>query len=197
MKNVAKKKMHAVDGQMITIDEAAAMVGVTPEALRQQKARFRGISVQHLVDMYRDGRIAPEKRAPDAHRVHGQWMTTNDVAARFGYAVGTVWGWRHRHRGPDGRLPSLEAAYDHYAAVARGEERIHAGSVARRLYFVNGKQFSMRQAAEAAGVPESTLRSWVKRHGCSVHNAVKHYKQAAEAAKTEAAAREIMRALGF
>ena len=196
-RSMAKKRLHQVDRKLMTIDEAAAMVGVTVEALRLQKSRFAGITVQHLVDMYRIGAIWPEKRGPDLHRVHGRWMTVNELAARFGLKIGSVWCWRSRHRGADGKLATLEAAYDHYMAIEQGKKKLYPGSAPRRLYRVDGRLISMRQAAEAVGVPEATLRSWVKRHGCTVASAVKRYEKAAEAARAEAAAREIMRALGY
>lgn len=193
---MARKKLYPVDGRMMTIEEAGALAGVSAAALFNMRWRNGGMSIQGVVDLYRRGFAGAGKPLPVRHCVHGEWMTKEEAAERCGVARVTLDDWRRRHRQPDGRPGLVEAAYDHYMAVNRGEAPRYPGSLApRKTYWVDGKRLSMRLAAERAGVPEYTLRAWVRRHDCSVQAAVRHYRRAAEAAAIEQAAAEIMRVL--
>ena len=53
---------------------------------------------------------------------------------------------------------------------------------------MHGKQLTMKQAAQRAGVSYKALHSYIRSHGCSVNTAVRHYEQRA----TLRAVKEIM-----
>lgn len=193
---MAECKRFPVDGKMMTYAEAGALVGVSVYAIKSARKHNGGISVQAVVNLYREGAINPVVRRAVRHRIHGKWMTSEDVAQACGTTVKAVTNWRHTHRQPDGGPETMEAAYDRYMAVKRGEARLHEGRPPAR-YWVDGQRMTIAECAEALGVSDETLRCYLKRHQCTLQTAARYYRTRREKARIDAAVDEVMRALGY
>lgn len=65
----------------------------------------------------------PRGRPPLLHIVHGEHMTEAEACARLGVNRNALNSWRNRNRRPDGRRPTLEAAWDFYKGWRKGRRR--------------------------------------------------------------------------
>lgn len=102
--------------------------------------------------------------------VHGCWMSIRDVARIFGVTYTSVYKYRRRHTDADGRPMSLEAVYDRYAAVKRGDiPRVPGRKPARHR--CAGKLRTVKQAAEALGCSDANLYNLMYYHGCTLDEA--------------------------
>lgn len=184
-------RKHAVDGEQMSIAEAAEMLGVSRHALYAQRCLHRGASLQLIVDMYRWGEIGKGVRGEARHRVHGQWTTTRREAERLGVSSRTIEKWRTDHRRPDGGRALLEEAVEHYEALARGEIAPPRSGPEPRRYWVRGKRMTIAEAAALVGAKECSLRAYIWRRRCSVDAAVKRL----EAKRRKQAEQEILKIL--
>lgn len=181
-----RAKKHLVDGEWMSVAEAAARLGVRPQQLYNQMAA-KQCGLQAVVNMVRDGLILGQGRA-GRHMVDGRWMTIKDVAQMLGRSTQAIYLWRFKRKRPDGSLPSLAEVV---AAYRSGEVR-HYGKKPKQ-HRVAGKMMTMREAAEMVGVSYAAMQLYVYKHRCSVARAVKYY----EAKKKRRAEREILRILGY
>lgn len=181
-----KPKKHLVDGEWMSVEEAAEMFGIRSQQIYHQMSA-KQCGLQAVVRMYREGYILGQGRAA-RHMVDGRWMTIKDVAQMLGRSVNAIRVWRYKRRKPDGSLPSLAETV---AAYRSGEVK-RSGKLPKQ-HKVAGKMMTMREAAEMAGVSYDAMQLYVYRHRCSLAKAVKHY----EAQKEQRAKREILRILGY
>ena len=119
-------------------------------------------------------------------------MTVEEAARRLGVKRGTVEVWRSAHRRQDGRRALLEEAWDHYAAVKAGLRDGRRGMKPAR-HWVRGKKMTVKEAAEALGVKEGTLRAYLRYHGCSLDAACRFYRKRRENREKREAVKEILR----
>ena len=181
-----KPKKHLVDGEWMSVEEAAEMLGLRPQQIYcQMSAKQCGL--QAVVRMYREGYILGQGRSA-RYMVDGRWMTIKDVAQMLGVTRSAIRKWRFKRKRPDGSLPSLAETV---AAYRSGEVR-HYGKQPKQ-HRVAGKLMTMREAAEMVGVNYSAMQLYTYTHRCSVAKAVKYY----EAKKKQRAEREILRILGY
>ena len=124
-------------------------------------------------------------RAPALHCVHGEWITVYEAAERLGVAKKTLDDYRCLHR------CTLEAAWDHYDALNRGE--ITRGKPGRkpRTYRMGLKRLTVKEAAEALGVPLGTMYRYLDRYNGNLNTCA----AAIDARRTDRAVRELMRAI--
>jgi transposase-like protein len=109
--------------------------------------------------------------------VHGHMMTVADVARIFGVSRTSVYKFRNRHRDADGRPMPLEAVYDRYAAVRRGDiPRVPGRKPARHR--CAGRLRTVKQAAEALGVTEQCLYALRFYHKCTLDEAWRRVERA-------------------
>ena len=126
------------------------------------------------------------------HNVHGVWMTMEEAAQRLGYERESLECWRTRNRRADGSRALLEEAWDHFQDVKRGLYNNHPGRKPEKNW-VGGRKQTIRQAAEALGVKESTMRNYLRNRGCSLDAACRFYRKRNEMKAKRDAEREILR----
>ena len=181
-----KPKKHLVDGEWMSVEEAAEMLGIRPRQIYCQMSQKK-CGLQAVVRMYRDGYILGQGRAA-RYMVDGRWMTIRDVAQMLGRSTQAIYLWRFKRRKPDGSLPSMAEVV---AAYRSGEVR-NRGKLPKQ-HRVAGKMMTMREAAEMVGVSYDAMQLYTYKHRGSVARAVKYY----EAKKKRRAEREILRILGY
>ena len=125
---------------------------------------------------------------PYKHCVHGEWMSMEEAARRLGVSYESLCAWRISHKDAEGRPALLEVAWDHYIDVNRGRIPRIPGRPPKKQR-VRGRLLTVREAAEAAGLPYWQVRQYMYRYGYSLARAVK----AIEERKKKAAEQEIMR----
>lgn len=181
-----RAKKHLVDGEWMSVAEAAARLGLRPQQLYNQMSN-KQCGLQAVVNMVRDGLILGQGRAA-RYMVDGRWMTIRDAAGMLGVTPMAIHMWLFKRKRPDGSLPPLAEAV---AAYRRGEVR-NRGKLPKQ-HRVGGKLMTMREAADMLGVSYAAMQLYVYKHRCSVARAVKYY----EAKKKRRAEREILRILGY
>lgn len=181
-----KPKKHLVDGEWMSVEEAAKMLGIRRKQIYDQMSD-KQCGLQTVVRMYREGYILGQGRAA-RYMVDGRWMTINDAAEMLGVTMQAICQWRFKRKRPDGSLPSLAEAV---AAYRSGEVR-HCGKQPKQ-HKVGGKLMTMQEAAEMVGVSYAAMQLYTYKHRCSVAKAVKYY----EAKKKRRAEQEILRILGY
>ncbi len=180
---------YPVDGQMLTVDEIAALIGSTPHGVRIRRSRMGGVSYQAMVDMYRAGAFGNMKDKNWRYLIEGRWMTTDEIARMLGINKHTLSCWRSMHRGPDGKPPSMDAAIDHFRDRAReGYVRCKP-----KAYRINGQMMTVADVARRYGVKPGTIYAQMSGSGISLAEVVRRR----EARKQERAEREIMKILGY
>lgn len=164
----SKPTLHLVDGKQMTVNEIADMLGVTRQWMVQRRSQMGGVSYQLIVDMYRDGRLLTKHDRWPRHCVHGRWITLKQAAEELNCKPHSIDNWRSTHRDKNGNKPTLEEAYDHFKeAHKRGPGKVP------KKHWVNGKQMTVRQAAEKYDTEVGALRNLMSRHQCSLDTAVK------------------------
>ena len=170
-----KRARFPVDGQMLTTDEIAALMGVSVAALARRKSINGGCSYQLLVDMQRRNEFGGYHDRKPRYFIDGEWLTVVQCAERAGVAATTITNWRSLHRDADGGRPSMAEAVEHYRRLKSGAEK-RAVRVGRK-YMVRGKWMTVDEAAAKYGAAASTLRSYMKKHHCTLETAVRRYEE--------------------
>jgi transposase len=182
-----KGKKHLVDGEWMTVSEAAARLAIKPQQIYHQMSA-RKCGLQAVVRMYRDGMIIGQGRAA-RYMVGGKWMTIRDAAEMLGVTVNAIRMWMYRHRHMDGSQSTLSEAI---AAYRDGRVTRQRGRVAVQ-YYVGRKPMTIQDAADMLGVSRNCIQLYMHRHRCSLARAVKFY----DAKKRKRAEHEIMKILGY
>lgn len=161
-----------VDGQPMTVDEIADLLGVTKHALIKRRYRYGGkdVSYQMIVNMYRDNRFETKHDRAPRHLVNGEWITTKEAARRVGVQPYIL----TRYMKANG--VTLTEALDHYRKYQTGELARWPGR-APRTYYVNGRQLTIKQAAERYHTTENALRMYIFKHKCSLQTAVRQLEE--------------------
>ena len=182
-----RAKKHLVDGEWMSVGEAAEMLGLRSQQIYSQMSA-RQCGLQAVVRMYRENYILGQGHAA-RYMVDGRWMTIRDVAQMLGVTTKAIYMWRFKHRKPDGSLPGLAEVV---AAYRSGAVVRHRGKKPKQ-HMVGGKLMTMREAAGMVGVSYYAMQLYVYKHRCSVGRAVKYY----EAKKKRRAERELLQILGY
>ena len=162
-----KKVRHMIDGREMTVDEIAAMLGVTVHTLQVRRCALGGVSYQLIVNMYKNNQIGSVHDKVPRHLVDGEWLTVRQAAERVGVSPITIHHWRQSNPGA-----TLADAMAHYRRYQTGELKRWPGAVARKHY-VLGKYLTIAEAAEQYRTTEPALRCHMYKHRCSLHAAVK------------------------
>lgn len=181
-----RAKKHLVDGEWMSVEEAAEMLGLRSQQIYCQMSA-KQCGMQAVVRMYRENYILGQGRAA-RYMVDGRWMTIKDVAEMLGVTRQAIYLWRFKRKRPDGSLPSMAEVV---AAYRSGDVRHHGKQPKQNR--VAGKMMTMREAAEMVGVSYAAMQRYTYNHRCSLARAVKYY----EAKKRGKAEREILRILGY
>lgn len=180
------KRLHDVDGRLMTVDEIAAMLGQTVHAVQVRRSNMGGISYQRLADMYRANQFQTNADRWPRHMVDGKWVTQAEAAAMVGVKVSSLREWRRLHRHPDGSQGTVQEAVDWFRQYKTGERRRYKGS-RPRVYMVRGRRITVQQAADKCGVSIHAIRCRMYK-GQSLGQAMKR----AEEYKRRRAEREIL-----
>ena len=146
----AAKKRHLVDGQMLTVEEIAEMLGTSPGSLATWRStHMRGMPWQATVNAYRQyGPRFYRDKAP-RYLINGAWITFSDAARQLGTTPGNLHAFRIKHRGPDGRLLPLDEIMRIYPHRNR---KTGPGKDHRKRYNVDGKMLTRIQIGEKYGI---------------------------------------------
>ena len=161
-----------IDGQPMTIDQIADLLGITKRALVLRRHRYGGkdVSYQLIVNMYRDNRFETKHDRGARHLVNGQWITVREAARRVDVQPVTL----TRYMKANG--VTLAEAVDHYRKFQTGELVRWPGR-APRTYYVYGKLLTIKQAAEQYHTSENSLRLYIAKHKCSLQTAVRQLEE--------------------
>lgn len=170
------KVLHDVDGKRMTVDEIAAMLGVTVHALQVRKCNMGGISYQTMVNMYRANMFQSAGDRWDRHMVDGRWITQQEAAQMVRVKVKSIREWRNMHRHKDGSQATLQEAVDYYRQYLTGERKRYKGKPAT-LYRVRGREITVQQASQMCGSSVNALRQLMSAHGWTLEQAVKHAEE--------------------
>ena len=152
-----KPTLHMVDGVPMTVDEIAGMLGLTKQALVLRRCRMGQCSYQLIVNLYRENRFESKHDRGPRHLVNGEWITAKEAARRVDVQPITLTRYMKAHG------VTLAKAMDHYRKYQTGELARWPGR-RHRTYWVNGKQLTIRQAAERYHTTENSLRMYIFKH---------------------------------
>ena len=163
MAGVAKK--HLVDGRWVTVEEMATELGLKRQQLYMQMWH-KGVSLQVVVNLYRENLILHNQHKSYRYMVDGRWMTINQAAEKLGVSPDAVYSTMFR-RGCT--LAQAVEAYRH------GE--IHRGGSEPKRYRVGSRSMTSYEAAEMLGMSWYTLRSHMRRSGDSLAATIRYYER--------------------
>lgn len=157
------KLRYPVDGQMLTREEIAGMLGISPGGLRSRRYKLGGeISYQAIVDMYRANLFGNRSDRSERHMVDGQWMTVRGTAELLGISQSYVRYLMQKHG-------SLAAGIHHY----RDRKRGLVPQREPKKYFIKGQYMTRYAAAAKYGFKLHDITNYKSRHQCSYDTAVK------------------------
>ena len=148
-----RRKTFTVDGRPTDYYTLADELGITVRALTMQVWKRPELSMQEIVDMYRDGRI--QTRVHGAHCVHGRWLTIAEAAEELGLAPGTLSVYYYRWN-----VKTLEETVDRYLWLRQCPQS--TGPKPRR-FRVHGKLLTVKEAAEKTGTSAEALYCRMRR----------------------------------
>ena len=163
MAGVAKK--HLVDGRWVTVEEIAEEMGLNRQQLYMQMWH-KGVSLQVVVNLYRENLILHNQHKSYRYMVNGRWMTINQATEMLGVSPDAMYS-TMRRRGYT--LAQAVEAYRH------GE--IHHGGSKPKLHRVGNRYMTTIKAAEMLGMSWYTLRSHMRRSGDSLAATIRYYER--------------------
>lgn len=182
-----KPKLHFVDGEWITVQEAADRLGVMRQQLYGQMHNRR-CSLQVAVNLYRENLALHGQGRADRHMVNGRWMTVRQVAEMLGITVTALRDYMWYHRQPDGRPTTLAEAVEAYRSGA-----VSRGGKAPIQHRVGRKTMTCAEAAEMLGIDVRCLRLHMSKNKATLPQTIRYY----EAKKKKKAEKAILNILGF
>ena len=199
MRGGRAKQLHLVDGQLMTIDDVAAMLGVTKHALYVRKHKLGRCSYQLIVDMCRRNEIGSDN-AP-RYLIEGRWMTQTQIAEMLRVSPHTLTTWRSAH----GRAP-MEDAVAYYRQYLTGElvrGRNNGGGRQWKEHIVNGRVWTVKDVMARYGVGRTSVYKRLYALGHDFGRMLDYYEEKAarrrerERKKMAKAARDIMKIIGY
>ena len=182
-----KSKKHLVDGEWITVQEAADRMGLRRQQLYCQ-IHSRRCSLQVAVNLYRENLVLHDQGRADRHMIDGRWMTVRQAAEMLSVTVTALRGYLYSHRQPDGRPATLAEAVD----VCRSGAVRHGGHPPR-LHRVGRRMMTQAEATEMLGINVNTVRRHMSKHKATLAQTIKYY----ETRKRRKAEKDILNILGF
>ena len=89
-------KRYLVDGEYITVQQAADRMGLTYQQLYGQM-RHRNCSLQVAVNLVRENLALGCRGHATRHMVNGRWLTIQQAAESIGKTRFTLWRYAHLH----------------------------------------------------------------------------------------------------
>ena len=182
-----KPKKHLVDGEWMSVEEAADRTGLRRQQLYSLMHHKR-CSLQIAVNLYRENLALHGQGRADRHMIGGRWMTVRQAAEMLGVPRSTIQSYIYSHRQPDGRPATLAEAVDAYRSGA-----VKHGGHPPRLHRVGRRMMTTFEAADMLGVNVQTLRTYMSKHKATLAQTIKYY----ETRKRRKAEKDILTILGF
>ena len=182
-----KPKKHLVDGEWITVQEAADRMGLRRQQL-YSLTHHKRCSLQFAVNLYRENLAMHGQGRSDRHMVDGRWITVRQAAEMLSVTVTALRSYLYSHRQPDGRPATLAEAVDAYRSRA-----VRHGGHPPRLHRVGRRMMTQAEAAEMLGIDVNAVRCHMSRHKTTLAQTMRYY----EAKKQRKAEKDILNILGF
>ena len=182
-----KPKLHFVDGEWISVQEAADRLGLRRQQLYGLTHHNR-CSLQVAVNLYRENLALHDQGRADRHMVDGRWMSIRQAAEMLGVPFSTLQSYLYSHRRPDGRPATLAEAVDVYRSGA-----VKHGGRPPRLHRVGRRMMTQAEAAEMLGIDVNVVRCHMSKHKATLAQTIKYY----ETRKRRKAEKDILTILGF
>ena len=187
-----KPELHLVDGRKMTVNEIAAMLGISRLSLLKRRSNLGGASYQTIVNMYRENQFGSYRDRSSRYMVDGRWMSRKEICAELGIARITLANWFQRNKGH-----SLNEAIEHYRKVKSGEIKRGCGPGRTPVrYRVGRKDWSVPDVARHFGVCAQSVRRVLDTRGGDMSAVLQHYREREEKKKRKAE-QQIMDILGF
>lgn len=185
-------ELHRVDGREMTVNEIAAMLGISRMSLLKRRSVLGGASYQTIVNMYRGNQFGTYHDRSPRYMVDGRWMSRKEICAELGIARMTLTNWFQRNKGH-----SLNEAIAYYRRRKSGEIKHGSGPGRTPVrYRVGRKDWSVPDVARHFSVKPQSVRKVLDARGGDMAAVIQHYRDR-EAAKKRKAERAIMDILGF
>ena len=182
-----KPKKHLVDGEWITVQEAADRMRLRRQQL-YSLTHHKRCSLQVAVNLYRENMVLHDQGRSDRHMVDGRWMSIRQAAEMLGLPVTTLQSYLYSHRQPDGRPATLAEAVDVYRSGA-----VKHGGRPPSLHRVGRRMMTQAEAAEMLGVTLNAVRMHMSKHKATLAQTIKYYEQK----QRRKAEKDILTILGF
>jgi predicted transcriptional regulator len=182
-----KPKKHLVDGEWITVQEAADRLGLRRQQL-YSLTHHKRCSLQVAVNLYRENLAMHDQGRAYRHMVDGCWMTVRQAAEILGVTVTALRSYLYSHRQPDGRPATLAEAVDVYRSGA-----VRHGGHPPRLHRVGRRMMTQAEAAEMLGINVNTVQCHMSKHKATLAQTIKYY----ETKQRRRAEKDILNILGF
>lgn len=166
-----KPKKWLVDGEWVTVREAAERMGYTAQQFYSQMRQKR-CGLQAVVTMAQENLILNGGHSSQRHMVNGRWMTVGQAAEQLGVSRRALYEYIRNHRRPDGSQPTLSETIEAYR---RGEVR-HGGSEPAQ-HRVGRKTMTTFEAAEMLGIRVTALRLRMSRKKQTLAQCVQYYEK--------------------
>lgn len=188
-----RPELYLVDGREMTAAEIADMLGITKNALRVRRNRLGGISMQAVVNMYRENQFGSDCDRAPRFRIEGEWLTRRQIAERLGVSRHSISQWRSEHG------CTMEEAVEHFRHWNEGGRKRNPqglGGRPPRVYVVGNREYTVPGVAKKYGKHVTSVRCMLKSRGGDMGKVLACY-QAKERRKRQRAEREILRILGY
>ena len=182
-----KPKKHLVDGEWITVQDAADRMRLRRQQL-YSLTHHKRCSLQVAVNLYRENMVLHDQGRSDRHMVDGRWMSIRQAAEMLGLPVTTLQSYLYSHRQPDGRPATLAEAVDVYRSGA-----VKHGGRPPSLHRVGRRMMTQAEAAEMLGVTLNAVRMHMSKHKATLAQTIKYYEQK----QRRKAEKDILTILGF
>ena len=182
-----KPKLHFVDGEWITVQDAANRLGLQRQQL-YSLTNNKQCSLQVAVNLYRENLSLHGQGRADRHMVDGRWMTIRQASEMLGLPFTTLYSYIYSHRQPDGRPATLAEAVEAYRSGA-----VKMGGRTPKLHRVGRRMMTQAEAAEMLGIDVNAVRCHMSKHKATLAQTIKYYK----AKKRRKAEKDILTILGF
>ena len=187
-----KPELHKVDGREMTAVEIAEMLGLTKQALYLRRSRLGGISMQAIVNMYRDNQFGSDHDRAPRYRIEGEWLTQAQIAERLGVKSHSISVWRYDNRA------GMEEAVEHFRRWNEvGRKRNPRGGRPAQVYVVGNREYTVPGVARKYGMNPMSVRGMLRSRDGDMGKVLAFYQAKEERRKRQRAVKEILRILGY
>lgn len=173
---------YLVDGQWMTVQDVADMLGVKRQAVYDQMWQKK-CGPQAVVNLFRENLILHDQGRAVRYMVHGRWTTVRQAAEKLGISPKTLQAYMNRYKGI-----TLEEAVDAYR-----EGRVKHGGSPKHKYRVGRKYMTREEVACKHGVTVCAVIDQIKRKGWTLAQVDRYYEEK----RTRRAEKDILSILGF